>query len=84
MFARIEAVVRKTFAVPNSEQIRPNTTSTDVAGWDSLSYAALVMNVEETFDIELPLDRIYDLRDVGELCDLVRKLTAMRARPEGA
>jgi len=72
--SHVGGIIRKTFRVPESEQISRSTTSADVAGWDSLSYATLIMDVEEAFGIELPFDRVYELQDVGELVDLVDEL----------
>jgi acyl carrier protein len=74
-FPRIAELVRETFRVPAGDAITRETTSADVAGWDSLSHASLIMNVEEAFGIELPFERIYELANVGELADLVGELT---------
>lgn len=68
-FDRISDVVKATF--PAATRVDPATTSADVEGWDSLSYSILIMNVEEAFGIELPVDRIYELDDLGALSRLV-------------
>jgi acyl carrier protein len=68
---RLTTVFKKTFHLPADTKITSSTTSADVDGWDSLAHASLIMSVEEEFGIELPMDRVYDLKDVGELIELV-------------
>lgn len=69
---RIGNAMRRVFLLPPDFVPRRSTTSADVNGWDSLSHAILIMNVEEEFGIDLPLDQIYALNDVGELADAIR------------
>lgn len=73
---RVGAVISETFRVPPGFRIVRETTSADIEGWDSLSYAVLIMKMEETFGLDLPLDRVYALADVGQLADLLRELEA--------
>ncbi|MBW4035730.1 MAG: acyl carrier protein [Proteobacteria bacterium] len=47
------------------------TTASDVAGWDSLSHAVLLVTVEHEFAIRLNLEQIFDVDDVGGLIDIV-------------
>lgn len=79
IFAQIKAVVVKTFRLPDNAEIVPSTTAADVEGWDSLSHAVLIMNVEEAFHTDLPLERVYAVKDVGELASLVREAIAANA-----
>jgi acyl carrier protein len=74
VFAGVSAAVRGTFHVPDEIPITPRTTAGDIDGWDSLSHSILIMRVEEALEIELPLDRVYDLADVGALAELVRSV----------
>ena len=75
-FTRVAEVIKRTFPGARSAVIGNETTSADVAGWDSLSYTFLIMNVESEFGIELPIDAAYRLANVGELVDLVQTLQA--------
>ena len=68
---RISDTMRSVFSIPPGYVVQRETTSADVAGWDSLSHAILIMKVEEEFGIDLPLDKIYALDNVGELADLI-------------
>jgi acyl carrier protein len=79
IFQQIKAIVIKTFRLPDDAAIGLTTTSADVEGWDSLSHAVLIMNVEEAFHTDLPLERVYALKDVGELANLVREATSASA-----
>lgn len=43
-------------------------------GLDSVSVMDLVMELEDEFDISIPLDRIAEVRTVGDLADAVEAL----------
>lgn len=75
IFGRLSQVVVETFRVPASVVITPSTNSADIEGWDSLSHTMLIMNVEETFGIDLPLEEIIELENLGALADVVRKVS---------
>lgn len=72
VFERLAGVVRETFHVLPGTRVLQETTSADIDGWDSLSHAMLIMQVEEEFGVELPIERIYSLENVGELAELIR------------
>ncbi len=50
------------------------TRAMDVRGWDSLSHTMILMNLEDGFGIELPMDRVLRLGTVGDLVDLITEL----------
>jgi acyl carrier protein len=75
---RIASVIRETFRLPQHHVVTRATTSADVAGWDSLSHSILIMGIEDQFAIELPIERVFGLHDVGELVDLVRMTADQR------
>jgi acyl carrier protein len=43
----------------------------DVAGWDSVTHSRIMIQLEQRFEIEIPVDRIYAFANVGELVDLL-------------
>jgi acyl carrier protein len=47
------------------------TTASDVEGWDSFNHVRLIVAVEERFKISLSTAEVADLRNVGELIDLI-------------
>ncbi len=67
---RVTDVMRSVFALPNLVVTRA-TSSADVDGWDSLSHSLFILGVEDEFGVDLPLDRTFELKDVGELVDLL-------------
>lgn len=77
--ARLAQVLRTTFRLSDDFPVERTTTAPDVPGWDSLSHTLLVMNVEEAFGIQLPMEDAYGLANIGELTDLVERLRADRA-----
>ncbi len=66
----LAAIIRRTFRQPGLEIAR-ETTAMDVDGWDSLSHTMLILQVEKSFGVRLPADRVHELEDVGELADLI-------------
>lgn len=68
---RVSRVMRGVFAVPAGFVATRATSSADVDGWDSLSHSLFILGVEDEFGIDLPLDRTFELQNVGELVDLV-------------
>jgi acyl carrier protein len=75
-FTGVADVVRSAFRLSPAVSISADTTSADVDGWDSLSHSILIMQIEERFGIELPMDRAFALANVGELAELVRETVA--------
>jgi acyl carrier protein len=64
--------MRQIFSVPNNVSITRETTSVDINGWDSLSHSLFILGVEDEFGLDLPLDKTYELRNIGDLVDLIR------------
>jgi acyl carrier protein len=55
----------------DSIAISRDTTAKDVEGWDSFNHVRLIVAVEEKFKISLSTAEVADLRNVGELIDLI-------------
>ncbi len=70
----LAAVMRETFRQPQLS-VRMETTAEDVPGWDSLSHAVLLMNVERAFGIVFEPADILDLPTVGALASLIARKT---------
>jgi acyl carrier protein len=68
---RVEKVMRGVFALAPGQAVTRATNSSDVDGWDSLSHSLLILGVEDEFGVDLPLDKTFELKDVGELVDLI-------------
>jgi len=52
--------------------ISRDSTANTVPGWDSLSHAVLILNIESEFDVELPIEETLELNNVGDLADLIK------------
>jgi acyl carrier protein len=56
------------------------TTARDVKGWDSLRHLRLILAVEQTFKVRLPSTKVSNLKNVGDLADLIERTRATRGR----
>lgn len=52
------------------------TTAAEVPGWDSLSHVQLVVAVEKHFKIKFTSKEIFSFKNVGDMCDAIRKKQA--------
>ena len=48
-----------------------NTTSDDIAGWDSLNHIVLIVEIEREFDIKFILEEIISFKNIGVMCDTI-------------
>ena len=67
----IQQTMRAEFRNP-SIVIDAATTAEDVDGWDSLAHARLILALEERFGVTFPAARLFDLKNVGELAELIQ------------
>jgi acyl carrier protein len=56
--------------------LRPELTAEDVAEWDSLSHVRLILAVQKTFGIKFSAAQTANLKNVGELAELIRAKTS--------
>jgi acyl carrier protein len=56
-------------------QLTPQSNATNVEGWDSLAHVNLVVAIEKRFKIKFALGELRDLKNVGEMVDLIQKKT---------
>lgn len=66
----IQETMRQEFNDP-AIVINLQTTAEDVDGWDSLAHARLILALEERFGVEFPAARLFDLKNIGELVELI-------------
>lgn len=77
---RLAAVISARFEDARG-QVTRETTADDVRGWDSLSHAFLLLDVEQDFGLEIPPAAGVEVANVGELADLICEI---RREREGA
>jgi len=68
--AKLQEIMRDTFD-NESIVLKPEMTAADVEEWDSMNHVRLIVAVEEELEIELPMERISELRNVGELVQVI-------------
>jgi acyl carrier protein len=62
-------------------QVTRDTTANDVEGWDSFNHINIVVAVESHFGIKVHTAEIEEVRNVGELIDLVEKKLKSKKAP---
>lgn len=53
--------------------VTPELTADDVPEWDSLSHIRLIVAIEREFGIKFAVSEITDLKNVGELVEVIKK-----------
>ena len=54
--------------------ITPETCADDIEDWDSLEQINLLTAIEKKFSIKFKLADVRNLKDVGDLLDLVKRM----------
>lgn len=67
---KLTGVFRKVFNDPTVE-IKRETTAKDIEGWDSITHLDLITGTEEAFGIEITGFEVMNLKNVGDLLDLL-------------
>ena len=55
-------------------------TANDVEEWDSLAHINLIMEIEGEFDLKFTVDDIVDIKDVGEMIQLIENKVAAKTQ----
>ena len=53
--------------------VTPETTSSDIEEWDSLTHITLISEVEETFGVKFSMKDVLGMKNVGEMADIIQK-----------
>jgi len=56
--------------------IGPETTASDIDGWDSLKHIQLLVTLEKAFSMRFNTGEMAGLANVGEMVELIAKRTA--------
>ena len=75
----VAAVIRRVCRRP--VEVVPHSALTADLGFDSLQTLEFVAELEDQFDIIVPIERVPQIQTVGEAVDCVRSLLAESARP---
>jgi len=79
MIAEIQGVFRDVFD-DESIVISRETTAADVEQWDSLMHVTLMVHLERKFGVRFSSSEVSDLKNVGELVDLVTRHVQAKER----
>lgn len=69
-FARVQVLFRDVFD-DETITIEAETNSSNIDGWDSLMHINLVVAIEKDFKIKFALGELEDLKNVGEMIELI-------------
>lgn len=72
VIARIEPLIRSLFD-EYTGPVTPGLNAKDVAQWDSLGHVQFIVMIEQEFGMRFSIGEIADLKNIGELADLVRR-----------
>jgi len=59
-----------------SVSLTPETTSDDIATWDSVAHVSIIVGVEKQFDIMFDPDEIMEMENVGSLVEAIQTKAA--------
>jgi acyl carrier protein len=77
LLEELQVIFRDIFDQPNLVITRESNAST-VDDWDSLTHVNLVTAIEKRYKVKFALGELQDLKDVGDLIDLLTKKLAVK------
>lgn len=60
--------------VPEGQQLTPETDLVADLGFDSLKVMRLLEDVEDSYDISIPLNILPEIRTVGDFCSQLQRI----------
>lgn len=72
VYRKLTSVFQDVFA-DDTMVINAGLAAKDVAGWDSLNHIRLMLSVQKAFGVKFTAHEIAQLKNVGQLADLVQK-----------
>lgn len=70
IYHRLTQILREVFD-DDSIVARPDLTADRVGGWDSFGHLRVIFSVERAFGISFAASEISELKNVGELAELI-------------
>lgn len=74
IYDALNAIFRRVLE-DDSIVLKPDMTAEDVDGWDSMNHIFLVVEMEKHFGVKFQAAEMEELKNVGELADLIAKRT---------
>lgn len=75
LHSRLTTIFRDVFDDPDLVPKR-EMTAADVSEWDSLSHVRLVLTIERAFGVKFTASQVGNLKNVGDLTDLLENKLA--------
>ena len=75
IFDRLQEIFRDVLRQPGLILTRDSNAG-NVKGWDSLAHVDLLWNIEHEFSVRFALGETQDVKNAGDLMDLIEKKTA--------
>jgi acyl carrier protein len=72
LYAQLRDIIADVLDQPDL-QIDASTTADNVEGWDSFAHINIVVAAEARFGVKFKTAEIEEVRNVGELVDLIKK-----------
>jgi acyl carrier protein len=72
IYARLTEIFHDVFD-DESIVLTPETTASDIAAWDSFNHMNISVASEAAFGIRFKASELEDLRNVGELVDIIKQ-----------
>ena len=76
IYNELNEVFRELFD-DDSIVVKPETTSQDIDGWDSLEHINLIVAVERKFGIKFTMGEVTTMKNVGEMVEIIAKRRGM-------
>jgi acyl carrier protein len=73
--ARLTPIFRDVFS-DNTLVVTDQLNAADVATWDSLSNINMIVAVEKAFNVKFSIKDVRNLKNVGELLELIKRKAA--------
>ena len=77
ILAQVADIIRDVLDLPEAP-ITMSTTAETVDGWDSFNHINIVVAIEAHFRLKFHTAEVEELKNVGDLVDLVHKKTGAR------
>ena len=74
IYKRLSKVFKEVFD-DDDIVVRPELTASEVEEWDSLKHIRLILSIEKEFHISFSAAEIGNLKNVGELANLIHAKT---------
>jgi acyl carrier protein len=71
IISKVEEIYKEILEV-DVIHLEDEMTANDVEGWDSLTHALLISEVQKRFQVKFKLREVIALKNVGQLFDLIQ------------